>query len=207
MTIKFRVAAPADAAGILAIYAPYCEVSPISFEDVSPTVEQMSERIRGVLTQYPWLVCEISGQLAGYVYANKIRERAAYRWAVETAVYVDTAHHRRGLAKALYMSLFSILREQGYFKTYAGITLPNPASVRLHESVGFRSVGVFGGIGYKLGKWHDVGWWQLDLQPEIENPPEPRPFNAVRQTSALQAALLEGERLMPRLRRGAGNGL
>jgi phosphinothricin acetyltransferase len=181
MSITIRVARPDDAAEILAIYAPYCESSPISFEIVPPTVEQMAERIGGILTQYPWLVSEIDGQLTGYVYATKIRERAAYRWAVETAVYVSTAHHRRGVAKALYASLFSILREQGYFKAYAGITLPNPGSVQLHESVGFRPVGVFEGIGYKLGRWHDVGWWQLDLQPEVENPLEPRPFSALRQ--------------------------
>jgi phosphinothricin acetyltransferase len=94
------------------------------------------------------------------------------------------------------VSLFSILREQGYFKAYAGITLPNPASVRLHESVGFCPVGVFEGIGYKLGQWHDVGWWQLDLQPEIANPAEPRSFDAIREGDALAAILREGERVL-----------
>jgi phosphinothricin acetyltransferase len=196
MSTRFRVAQPDDAAGIQAIYAPYCEASPISFEDVPPTVDQMAERICGILSQYPWLVCEVDQAVAGYVYASKIRERAAYRWAVEVAVYVAAKHHRCGVATALYTSLFSVLRAQGYFKTYAGITLPNPASVRLHESLGFRPVGVFKGIGYKLGKWHDVGWWQLDLQPEIANPPEPRPFSAVRETHVLNAALCEGERLV-----------
>jgi phosphinothricin acetyltransferase len=196
MSFRFRVAQPEDSAGILAIYTPYCEASPISFEVVPPSVDEMAERIRGILSQYPWLVCEMDGAVTGYVYAARIRERAAYRWAVETAVYIATAHHRRGVAKALYASLFSILREQGYFKAYAGITLPNPGSVRLHESVGFRPIGVFEGIGYKLGNWHDVGWWQLDLQPEIQNPPEPRPFHSLLHGAALAEALSGGERLV-----------
>jgi phosphinothricin acetyltransferase len=139
------------------------------------------------------LVCEINRSVAGYVYANQHRERAAYRWAVDVAAYVATQHHRRGIAAALYNSLFSLLREQNYFKAFAGITLPNAASVRLHESVGFRPVAVYRGVGYKDGRWHDVGWWQLDLQPERDNPPEPTPFpelpNSAARLAVLQAAV------------------
>jgi phosphinothricin acetyltransferase len=191
MAITIRFARPNDAAGILAIYAPYCESSPISFELVAPSVVQMAERIQTITAQYPWLICEIDGEIAGYVYASKIRERAAYRWAVEVAVYVATGYHRRGVAHALYTALFLILREQNYFKAYAGITLPNTASVRLHETMGFRPVGAFSGIGYKLGRWLDVGWWQLDVQAEIENPPEPRPITELLQNERVNAALHE----------------
>jgi phosphinothricin acetyltransferase len=90
------------------------------------------------------------------------------------AVYISPAYRRRNLGKALYTALFEVLRAQGYFKAFAGITLPNAASVRLHESVGFRPIAVYEGVGFKLGQWLDVGWWQLDLQPEIDNPLEPR---------------------------------
>lgn len=191
MSTTIRFAKKDDAAGILAIYSPYCERSTISFEIVAPTVEQIAERIVATTGQYPWLVCEIDGEVAGYVYATKLRERAAYRWAVETAVYVATRHHRRRVGQALYSALFSILREQHYFRAYASITLPNPGSVRLHESVGFYSVGVFGRVGYKLDQWLDVGWWQLDLQPEVDSPPEPQPIGAVRCSSVVVSALRE----------------
>jgi phosphinothricin acetyltransferase len=193
MAIVIRFARPSDAAGILAIYGPYCETSPISFETLAPTVEQMAERIQTILGQYPWLVCEIDGEIAGYVYATKIRERAAYRWAVEVAVYVATRHHRRRVAQALYTALFSLLREQNYYKAYAGITLPNTGSVRLHEALGFRPVGTFFGIGYKLDKWLDVGWWQLDLEPESLNPPEPRSIIEIWQSKRVIQALKDAE--------------
>ncbi len=161
-----RLAQPTDAAAIQAIYAPYCESTYVSFEVVAPSVEQLRERISRVTAGYPWLVSEIDGQVVGYVYASQHRERAGYRWAVDVAVYVAQAHHRRGVGRALYDTLFSILRQQGYFKAFAGISLPNPASVGLHEHIGFRPAAVFRGVGHKLDRWIDVGWWQLELQPE-----------------------------------------
>jgi phosphinothricin acetyltransferase len=193
MASIIRIAEPADASGILAIYAPYCDSSPVSFEVVAPTVDQMAERIARILAEFPWLVCEIDGQIAGYVYAARHRERAAYRWAVEVAVYVATSFHRRGVGRALYKSLMAILAEQNYFKAYAGITLPNPSSVGLHEAVGFTQVGYYPGVGYKLGRWLDVGWWQRALRPEVESPPEPRPFAAIRDSDPVKKALAAGE--------------
>ena len=198
MTVDIRLAHTNDAAGIRAIYAPYCESTTVSFEVVAPTVDQMRERIARISTNYPWIVAETDGRLLGYVYATQFRERAAYRWAVELAIYVAMTEQRRGLGRALYTTLFSILREQGYFKAIAGITLPNPASVGLHESVGFRPAGIFQGVGYKAGKWLDVGWWQLELQPEIDEPREPRPFSAVHQSAFLAAAFDEGRRQINR---------
>jgi L-amino acid N-acyltransferase YncA len=192
MTANIRTVRDSDAEGIVAIYAPYCESSHVSFEIVSPTIEQMRDRIAHITAHYPWLVGEIDGQLAGYVYASRHRERAAYRWAVDVAVYVAANQQRRGWAHTLYSTLFSILREQGYFKAFAGISLPNLASVGLHERMGFRPVGRFPGVGYKLGKWLDVGWWQLDLRPERDHPPEPRAFNSIRGSAAVQTALAWG---------------
>jgi L-amino acid N-acyltransferase YncA len=194
MATHIRLAQPADAAGILAIYAPYCESTCVSFEVVAPTIDEMRERIRNITAGYPWLVGEIDGQIAGYVYASRHRERAAYRWAVDVAVYIAAAQQRRGLGRTLYDTLFSILREQGFFKAIAGITLPNAASVGLHERMGFREAAVFRGVGYKCGRWLDVGWWQLDLQPERDSPPDPQSFSSMSGSAGVAAALAEGQR-------------
>jgi L-amino acid N-acyltransferase YncA len=194
MATQIRFALPTDAAGILAIYGPYCESTCVSFEIVAPTIEQIQERIARITTEYPWLVAEVDGQIAGYVYASRHHERAAYRWSVDVAVYVSTSQHRRGVGRILYETLFSILREQGYFKAFAGITLPNPASVGLHESLGFRPAAVFRGVGYKFGRWLDVGWWQMDLQPERIEPTNPQPIRILRDSAGVATALLEAQR-------------
>ena len=194
MSAHVRFASPADAVGILAIYAPFCESSCVSFEIFAPTIEQMEQRINHVAGGYPWLIGEIDGQIAGYVYASPHRERAAYRWSVDVAVYVAADYQRRGIGRVLYDALFSILREQGYFKAFAGVSLPNPASVGLHESLGFRETAVFPGVGYKFGRWLDVGWWQLDLQPERPDPTEPQPFSSIQNSPAVAAILAEAQR-------------
>jgi phosphinothricin acetyltransferase len=201
MAVALRIATPADAAGILSIYAPYCHSTPVSFEIVAPSEQEMRARIERIIDRYPWLVAEIDGDIAGYVYASQHRERAGYRWAVDVAVYVGREHHRSGLGRALYVSLFDILREQGFFKAFAGITLPNASSVGLHEAVGFRKVGVFSRVGYKLGDWLDVGWWQLDLQPEVDNPPEPVDFLIIRDNKSVKTALEGGNKLARRQHR------
>ncbi|HVT28125.1 MAG TPA: GNAT family N-acetyltransferase, partial [Lacipirellulaceae bacterium] len=177
-------------------YAPYCESTCVSFETVAPSIDQLRERIERITVGYPWLIGEIDDQIAGYVYASQYRDRAAYRWAAEVAVYIATAHHRRGLGRALYDSLFSILRQQGYFRALAGISLPNAASVGLHEHLGFRPAGAFRGVGYKCNRWVDVGWWQLDLQVERRDPPDPRPFGELRDTLAVAEALRQSQCLI-----------
>ena len=195
MTVDIRLARPEDAAGIVKIYAPYCLSSHVSFEIVAPDEGEMRMRVDHIMNQYPWLVAESDGEVAGYVYASQHRARSAYRWGVDVAVYIAEAHRRRGLGRALYTGLFAILREQGFFKAYAGITLPNAGSVGLHEALGFQSIAVFRKAGYKLGRWLDVGWWQLDLQQEFDNPPEPRLFRTIRESESVAAALAEGARL------------
>jgi L-amino acid N-acyltransferase YncA len=194
MSIKIRFAEADDAAGILAVYGPYCDGTVISFENAAPTVEQMRERIERITKQHPWLVCEIDGEIAGYVYACPHRERAAYRWAVDVAVYIAPQHQRRGIGQALYSVLLQILRAQGYFKAYAGVTLPNPGSVGLHEAVGFQQLAVYPGVGFKFGKWLDVGWWQLDLRPQTEKPPEPIQFHAAVQLDSLAETIRAAEK-------------
>jgi phosphinothricin acetyltransferase len=158
-----RVATGDDAAAIAAIYAPVVRDTPISFELEPPTVEQMRRRVLDTLAVRPWLVCERGGELLGYAYAASHRERAAYQWCVETSVYVAAGARRQGVGRRLYAELLPLLARQGYVHAYAGITLPNASSVALHEALGFRPIGVYRGIGYKLGAWHDVGWWDYLL--------------------------------------------
>jgi L-amino acid N-acyltransferase YncA len=173
------MAADADAAAIAAIYGPYCESTAVSFETVPPSTEEIANRIRNTTVQFPWLVLQDDGVVAGYAYATRHRDRAAYGWSVDTAVYVSPTHRRRGVGRALYATLFHLLRAQGYFKAYAGITLPNAGSIGLHEATGFAPVGVYEGVGYKHGAWHDVAWYHLRLQPERDNPAAPSPVSAL----------------------------
>ena len=136
----------------------------------------MARRIGAVSARYPWLVAELDGAVAGYAYASAHRERAAYRWAVDVAVYVDPDHHRRGVGRALYEELLARLGAQGFRVACAGITLPNAASVALHEALGFEPVGVYRRIGWKFGRWYDVAWYQRALRPDAPDPPaEPGP--------------------------------
>lgn len=164
-----------DAAACAAIYAPYVLDAPVSFEEEAPDTAVMASRMRGVLAAYPWLVCEREGRVVGFAYASRHRERAAYRWAVEVAVYVAGGWQRRGVGRELYEALLTLLREQRFHVACAGITLPNDASVGLHETLGFQPVGVYRNIGWKAGAWHDVGWWQLRLLPATGAPAEPLP--------------------------------
>jgi len=175
MTTTIRQAVLADAPQVAGIYAPYVSDAVISFELEPPDAAEMARRMFHARA-YPWLVCAGSGgDLLGYAYASQHRERAAYQWSVDVTVYVRIDQHRRGVGRALYTSLFGILRAQGFHAAHAGVTLPNAASVGLHESFGFRAVGVYPAVGYKLGAWHDVGWWQLELRARrrADVPPAP----------------------------------
>lgn len=201
MSVEFRVATADDALAMLAIYEPYCTSSNVSFEVIAPTEQQMRERIAGVTERYPWLVAEVEGVVVGYVYANKLRERAAYRWSVEVAVYVALHQQRRGLARALYATLFEVLKLQGYRQAYASITLPNVASASLHESLGFERVGTFPKVGYKLGRWLDVGWWRLELNVDNGEPTEPKKLVEIFSTREFHAKLSDGANAVSRLDR------
>jgi phosphinothricin acetyltransferase len=170
-----RLATKEDAPQVAAIYRPFCEENSVSFETEAPDAAEMAARIAKANRRYAWLVDEVDGIIAGYAYASPHRERAAYRWVVEVTVYIHEEHRGRGIGRALYKELFGHLRDLGLFKAYAGILVPNPASQAFHESMGFTLVGIYSKIGYKLGAWRDVGWWQLALQPEIDSPAEPRP--------------------------------
>lgn len=167
-TIRIRPATEADAAVLLSIYRPYVEASAVSFETVAPTVEEFSARIRKALAGWQWLVAERDGQCVGYAYGSSHRERAAYRWSVEVSAYLQPDHHRRGIGRSLYSQLFADLVDRGFCNAYAGITLPNGASIAPHRSVGFELIGTFVAVGRKFAKWHDVAWFQRRL---LSSPP------------------------------------
>jgi L-amino acid N-acyltransferase YncA len=168
-----RLATTTDAREIAAIYAPIVRTTAISFELDPPTEAEMAARVEATLAYAPWLVCAAEEGVLGFAYAARHRERAAYRWSVDASVYVHERARRRGVARGLYTSLFALLRRQGFYAVHAGITLPNPASVGVHESLGFLPVGVYRSVGYKLATWHDVGWWQLPLRERVGAPAPP----------------------------------
>lgn len=186
MTIRIATATDADA--ITAIYAPIVQHTSISFELEVPTVEQMRERMAQTLQTLPWLVSEdAQGRVNGYVYASKHRERLAYQWSVDTTAYIREDARGQGIGKQLYGELKRILVGLGYCQAFAGIALPNVASVALHESVGFEALGAYRKVGFKLGQWHDVGWWQCSLQSP-DHPAVPLKFDAlVGRAETLQA--------------------
>jgi phosphinothricin acetyltransferase len=165
-----------DAPACAEIYAPFVTDTVISLEEIPPDADEFRRRMTRITTTHPWLIAELDGRPVGFAYAGQHRERAAYRWATDVTVYLDPAYHRRGIGRALYERLFELLREQGLHIACAGVTLPNAASVGLHEALGFEPVGIYRRVGYKHGAWRDVGWWQLDLKPPTDRPPaEPRP--------------------------------
>jgi len=169
-----RLARDEDAEALLAIYSPHITDNSTSFEIEVPTVVEFRDRMRDYSAHAPWLVYEVGGNPVGYAYASKHRERAAYRWSVETSVYLAADYRRGGLARLLYLRLFEELKHAGFCLALAGVTFPNEASVRFHESLGFQPIGVYPNIGFKFGKWHDVGWWQKPIQPAGPHPREPR---------------------------------
>lgn len=167
-----RLATPDDAAAIAAIYAPVLRDTAITFEVEPVGTEEMGRRVATTLRRHPWLVAEIDGEVAGYAYAAQHRTRSAYDWSADVSVYLAPQARRRGLGRALYIALLDLLTAQGFANAMAGIALPNDASVRLHESLGFTAVGVYRSVGWKLSSWHDVGWWQLRLTSS-DAPPQP----------------------------------
>ena len=184
-----RLATPADAADCAAIYGPYVSGSAISFELVPPTTDEMASRIEKVMAHWPWVVVELDGIVRAYAYATRHRERPAYDWTTETTVYVHPEFRARGLGRIAMRSLIAVLRLQGFHLLVAGITAPNPGSVRLHESLGFERIGEFEAIGWKFDGWHGVEFWALELDAREPVPDPVTPIGDLAGTPELDAAL------------------
>jgi L-amino acid N-acyltransferase YncA len=161
MTI--RPCLPSDAPRVCEIYNHYVRETVITFEEEPVSGQEMAGRIREVAGRWTWLVAEDDGTLAGYAYASAWKTRSAYRYSVESTVYVAPEWTHRGIGTHLYQALIAALRAQNVHYVTGGIALPNPASVALHERLGFRKMGHFSEVGFKLGRWVDVGYWELIL--------------------------------------------
>jgi L-amino acid N-acyltransferase YncA len=173
MTAKIRLASDSDAAGIVSIYRPYVEETRISFEEGAPDATEIARRMASPM-HHPWLVLEDGGFILGHASTSPMRDRAAYRWSVETGIYLAPGAQGRGLGRELLAAHLHLLERQGFVTIVAGIALPNEASVALHEKLGFTLSGVERGVGYKFGEWVDVGRWQRDLAPRAAMPTEPK---------------------------------
>jgi phosphinothricin acetyltransferase len=178
-TVQLRFAVGDDVAGIREIYAPIVEHTAISFETVVPSDEELAQRVADTMPHYPWLVAAENGetsrssQVLGYAYGHRFASRAAYAWSVETSIYVRDTARGQGIGNMLYGALLALLAAQGYQQAFAGIALPNAASVGLHEAIGFRHIGTYRDVGFKFQTWHDVGWWQRGLAEGTEAPRAP----------------------------------
>jgi L-amino acid N-acyltransferase YncA len=155
-----------DAEQIAAIYAPIVERTPISFEERAPNAAEMRERIQAYTTTYPWLVAASGRDVIGYAYAGAHMDRAAYRWSVNSSIYLREGARGQGIGKTLYSELFRLLEAHRFHAVFAGITLPNAASLALHRSLGFALVGIYREVGYKFSTWFDTSWWQRRLSAD-----------------------------------------
>jgi phosphinothricin acetyltransferase len=188
-----RLAEKRDVAGILEIYSPFIINTSVTFEEIVPDEASFWERIQGIMAELPYLVCEIEGRIAGYAYASAYRSRASYRWTKEVSVYIHPDFYRKRVAEALYTSLNDLVRYQGITDLLAIITMPNESSVAFHEHCGYRKCGEFANVGYKLGQWQNVGWFELFLQDETQAPKDRiLPLNEITGLPVFQEAIQKG---------------
>jgi phosphinothricin acetyltransferase len=189
MSVLVRLAEPRDGGEVAEIYRPAVVERATSFELEAPSAALMSTRIAECLERLPWLVAVEDDRVLGYAYASPHRIRPAYQWSVDVSAYVHGDAHRRGVGRALYEALFRVLVLQGYVNAYAGITVPNDSSEGFHRRMGFSPVGVYHSVGYKLGVWHDVAWFERPLAPRAADPPFPVPLAALRETTLVHSAI------------------
>jgi phosphinothricin acetyltransferase len=177
--MHIRFATPGDAEALAAIYAPIVRDTIISFEEEPPDAGEMRARIAALQGRWPWLVAENDDGVIGYAYASEHRVRRGYRWSVDVSAYVAERARGTGVGKALYTDLLRILERQGFYTAFAGITLPNDASVALHKAVGFTLLTIYPAVGFKHGRWHDVSWWRRPLRTPAGEPADPLPLDGI----------------------------
>jgi phosphinothricin acetyltransferase len=190
--VRIRLAGPEDADPVQRVYAPYVTDSVVSFELVPPTTTEMARRMAATLPRYPWLVVEGDDRVLGFAYAHPFAGRAAYAWSVETSIYLEEAARGRGVGTRLYQALLGLLALQGYRQAFAGVTLPNPASVALHERMGYERTATYSDVGWKFGAWHDVGFWQRALDTGRHPPRDPITVDALA-PELVAVALADGD--------------
>jgi len=180
VAVLIRLAQAEDAAALAAIYAPYVTDTRISFEEVPPEPEEMARRIEGSTPGlYPWFVAENEGKVCGFASSSPFRQRPAYRWTVETGIYLSADACGQGIGPNLLSRLLDTLLRQGFVAAIGAITLPNAPSVILHDRLGFAQVGTYRRVGFKMGEWLDVGLWEKSLAIRLREPVEPLPFAQV----------------------------
>lgn len=197
---SIRLITENEAEQVLEIYKPFVLHSSITFEYDVPSREEFSQRIRTTIVKYPWLVCLYGNKITGYSYAGVHRYRSAYQWSCESTVYLLPEFHRKGIARILYETLFSLLRAQGYVNVYAGITLPNEKSVGFHQSIGFKEIGIYEKIGYKFGKWHDVEWFQFQLQEHNYDPSSPKTIQSIANTDHFRQIFISANEAVKKIK-------
>jgi phosphinothricin acetyltransferase len=186
---SIRLITENDADEVLSVYRYYTDNTAVSFEYEAPTKDEYIQRIITNTEKYPWLVCLHNNKIIGFAYASTHRYRAAYQWSPESTIYFAPDFHTKGIGRIIYETLFLLLKLQGYYNLFAGVTLPNEKSVGFHRALGFKEVGIFKNIGYKHGNWHHTHWFQIDLAEHILNPPIPRKLNEVVATPEFQSIL------------------
>ncbi len=177
--LVIRMATLEDAAALLSIYQPYILNTAITFEYEPLTLEAFQKRMEHILVQFPWLVCEVEGEIVGYAYCSRFKERAAFDWDCECSVYIDEKYHRRGIATELYHKLFELVKEQGYYTIYSLITYSHQSSVELHKKFGFTEVGVYEKTGYKFDRWWDLLVMEKRLKSFEETPVKPKSIHEI----------------------------
>lgn len=177
--MQIRAATPADATAIAGIYAPYVATNAVSFEDKAPSARVMRTRMEESEGVLPWLVCEdeASGVILGYAYGKAFRPGAAYRFAVELAVYAAGELEGKGVKRSLLGALIATLTEQNFTQAVVTLMTPNDKLIQLYEGVGFRRAGQYREVCYKNGQWNDVGLWQRELAEAGTPPAEIQPFS------------------------------
>lgn len=181
--IIVRSATAEDADTMLSIYTPYVTETAITFEYDVPSIEEFTNRIHQVQKKYPWLAAEIDGKVVGYAYAGSFKERAAYGWAVEISIYVKQDQKRKGIGIKLYIALETCLIKQGILNVNSCIAYPEKEdeyltkdSVRFHEKLGFKKIGIFHNCGYKFNRWYHMIWMEKMIGKHVEHQPEVIPF-------------------------------
>ena len=195
-SFEIRLVRDSDYAGMLAVYAPSVINTSITFDYEVPSLQEFTERINKISTHYPCLVCETGGVVVGYAYGSMHRFKTAYQWSTESTIYVDEKFHGLGVARVLYDALLSVLELQGFINVYAGVTLPNPKSEKFHLAMGFAEIAVFDKIGYKLGKWHDLKFFEMYLKEHPAQPVPPVAIGAVAGTSAFKEIITRANEVL-----------